>query len=466
MQSWLTNSTAVTGHRWDHGYQAFQQQAFLQRWSKQHELASLGEIIQDDSYGILTPGNVYSSEHPITYVRVTDMRDGMEIDYEQTLQVPEEYYRHKRARLRKHDILLAVKGASIASSKSVAFINDDPSCKTIVNGTIFRFQVKKPHNPLYVAVMLDSEILKGQIRSLQVSNNAVSYVDKPSIHALHIPLPPRPIQDRIAHMMQDAYAARRDKLAEAETLLDEIDDYVLERLGIALDERSRKQHFVVKSSLLIGHRFDVGPYANEFNLQEESSFAWVQLQEIAQLPRETKLPGKTPDAEYFYVGMRSVDDVMAEVNIQRLLGREIKANKTVFRGGDVVFARIEPCIYNRKIASIPYEVKEALGSTELLVARARQGVLPEYLLWILRSELIQRQIAGRMTGTTGRRRLPPRVFARLKVPIVQLELQGEIAEGAAKRRDGAKELQQEAKSVVADAKARVERMILGREAVQ
>ena len=218
--SWITSSPSVTGNRWDNGYHEFQQLAFFERWSKKIDLVSLGQIIEDDSYGILTPGDVYSPEHSVNYIRVTDMRGNMEIDFEQVLKVPEQYYRHKRAQLKRNDILLAVKGASIASKKSVAFISEVNS-KTIVNGTIFRFQVKKAYNPFYVAVMLDSEILKGQIRKLQIPNNAVSYVDKPSIHALRLPLPPRPIQDHIAKVMQDAYAEAKRLQAQAETLVNE-----------------------------------------------------------------------------------------------------------------------------------------------------------------------------------------------------------------------------------------------------
>ncbi|MDX1522963.1 MAG: hypothetical protein R3264_15145, partial [Anaerolineae bacterium] len=159
-------------------------------------------------------------------------------------------------------------------------------------------------------------------------------------------------------------------------------------------------------------------------------------------------------------------DEMAEVNLQYLSGHEIRANKTIFKGNDVVFARIEPCIYNRKIALIPPEVDEALGSTELFVARAKEGkALPEFLLWLLRSELVQRQIQGHMTGTTGRRRLPPQAFTQLKFPKISLELQKDIAKECSHYRNRAKALRIEAQDDVETAKARVERLILGEESL-
>ncbi|WP_298914279.1 restriction endonuclease subunit S [uncultured Nostoc sp.] len=180
VKQFIIPSTNLIRQRFDVLYHTFHTLAFFDGFSKEFNLIPLGKIIEDDSYGILTPGDVYSYEHPITYIRVTDMRENMQINFKESVKVPEEYYRHKRARLQKHDVILAIKGASIASKKSVAFVEENLS-NTIVNGTIFRFQVKKEHNPFYVAVMLDSEILKGQIRKLQISNNAVAYVDKPSI---------------------------------------------------------------------------------------------------------------------------------------------------------------------------------------------------------------------------------------------------------------------------------------------
>jgi len=158
-----------------------------------------------------------------------------------------------------------------------------------------------------------------------------------------------------------------------------------------------------------------------------------------------------------------LDELSGEVNIKKILGKDIKANKIVLKGNDLVFARIEPCIYNGKIALIPSGIKEALGSTELLITRAKPNVLPSFLLWILRSELIQRQIAGKMTRTTGRRRLPITVFASIQLPKVCLKLQKLIADEATRRRNEAKQLLTEAENIVSEAKARVERMILGEE---
>lgn len=426
-----------------------------------YPLKSLSELsarMFDGPFGSNRTVDMYQ-ESGIPYVRVKDvLPEGIALDG-LTYISQEKHQTILRSRTMPGNVLMTIAGRL---GTAAVF----PECleEGNITGHIVGIELPEDVNPHYLAAFINSRFGEFQVERWGHRTTRPE-LNLREVGQILIPLPPRPVQDRIAQVMQDAYTTRREKLAEAEVLLGGIDAYVLERLGVDLDEHSRKKHFVVKSSHFIGRRFDIGPYANEFNVQENTPFPWVQLHELAELPREAKIANKTPDKEYAYIGMPDVDDSMAEVNIQQLFGREIKANKTVFRGGDVVFARIEPCIYNRKIALIPHEVKEALGSTELLVARASRGVLPEFLLWILRSELIQRQIAGRMTGTTGRRRLPSQAFARLKVAKAPLELQREIADEATRRRDKAKELQQEAERVVAEAKARVERMILGREEV-
>ncbi len=437
------------------------QAMFNQMRQGPYPLKSLGELsdrIFDGPFGSNRKVDMYQ-DSGIPYVRVKDVLPEGIVEDDLTYMSSEKHKVLHRSRVVSGDVLLTIAGRLGTAAVFPKHLKEGN-----ITGHIAGIKLSKKVNPHYLATILNTRF--GEFQVIRWGHRTTRpELNIREVKQIQIPLPPRPIQDRIAQVMQDAYIMRREKLAEVESLLMRIDEYLLKKLGIALDKHSSKKHFLVKSSRLIGRRFDVGPYANEFTIQEDTPFSWGWLHELAELPREAKIASKIPDAKHAYVGMPDVDNSMAEVNIQQLLGREIKANKTVFKGGDVVFARIEPCIYNRKIALIPPEAKEVLGSTELLVARAKQGISPEFLLWILRSELVQRQITGRMTGTTGRRRLPNSAFANLKLPKISLELQRKIAGEATRRRDKAKELQQEAESVVAEAKSRVERMILGQEEV-
>ena len=154
---------------------------------------------------------------------------------------------------------------------------------------------------------------------------------------------------------------------------------------------------------------------------------WKKLNEMADIVHSSFMASKYPDREFYHIGVPDVDAERGEVaNIERLLGKDIKGGKTVFRGGDIIFARIEPSIYNKKTAIVP-DVGECLGSTELLAARPKEGTNARYLLWALRSDWIAQQIKGKMTGSTGRRRFEDIDFANLLIPWVEPDVQTKIA---------------------------------------
>jgi hypothetical protein len=159
-----------------------------------------------------------------------------------------------------------------------------------------------------------------------------------------------------------------------------------------------------------------------YGLQKDAIIKnWKPLDQVAYIVRRTFTASKYPNYEFYHIGVPDVDNERGEVaNIDRLPGSKIKGGKAIFQGGDIIFARIEPSIYNKKTAIVP-DVGECLGSTEFLVARPKEGTKPEYLLWALRSQWVQEQIWGKMTGSTGRRRFESIDFAKLQIPWVDFE---------------------------------------------
>jgi hypothetical protein len=160
---------------------------------------------------------------------------------------------------------------------------------------------------------------------------------------------------------------------------------------------------------------------------EASIKSWKTLDEMADIVHRSFNASRYPDHKFYHIGVPDVDAERGEVaNIDRLPGKKIKGGKTIFRGGDIIFARIEPSIYNKKTAIVP-DVGDCLGSTELLAARPKEGTNVHYLLWALRSEWVAQQILGKMTGSTGRRRFEDVDFAKLLIPWVEPDVQDQIA---------------------------------------
>jgi type I restriction enzyme S subunit len=90
-----------------------------------------------------------------------------------------------------------------------------------------------------------------------------------------------------------------------------------------------------------------------------------------------------------------------------------------FQNGDVLVARITPCLENGKTALITLleDGEIGFGSTEYVVFRGRQRDLRSFAACLARSKHFRRYSISRMIGTSGRKRVDASDLARYKMPI-------------------------------------------------
>jgi restriction endonuclease S subunit len=223
----------------------------------------LRDLVSHGYYGVLPPGDSYADDLPIRFIRSAEMNGDLDVDLDDCPFVEEQYY-IKKAQVQKDDVLLAVKGATIASRKCVAHVREDVG-HAIVNGSIYRMQVKPEVNPRFLAIVLSTEMLKRQMRLALTANNGVDYLDKSLIHHLVVPAPERTMQDKLVATYDAAMAASISAKAEAAALLASIDDYLLSELGIVLPPETENtlanRTFRVSAHELGGWRFD--PYHHQ-----------------------------------------------------------------------------------------------------------------------------------------------------------------------------------------------------------
>ena len=60
------------------------------------------------------------------------------------------------------------------------------------------------------------------LTKIAAAKSVVPIVNYRRLRNIVVPIPPRPIQDRIAAVMQDAYNQRREKLAATDELVEEM----------------------------------------------------------------------------------------------------------------------------------------------------------------------------------------------------------------------------------------------------
>ena len=113
--------------------------------------------------------------------------------------------------------------------------------------------------------------------------------------------------------------------------------------------------------------------------------------------------------------------------------REFKSG-TRFVNGDVLLARITPCLENGKTAYVDFldDGQVGWGSTEYIVFRSRPPLRPEHAYFLCRSAAFRDHAILNMTGTSGRQRVPASCFDRYDVVVpapAVCEAFGKLARG-------------------------------------
>lgn len=102
---------------------------------------------------------------------------------------------------------------------------------------------------------------------------------------------------------------------------------------------------------------------------------------------------------------------------------------TKFRNGDILMARITPCLENGKIAKVNIldEDEIGFGSTEYIVFRAIENLSdPDYLYYLVCSPIVRDVAIKSMVGSSGRQRVQTDVVENIEIAVPTLIEQRKI----------------------------------------
>lgn len=147
---------------------------------------------------------------------------------------------------------------------------------------------------------------------------------------------------------------------------------------------------------------------------------YLRLAEVCDInPRLPRTHALSDDDEVSFVPMAAVDEVSGAIRsaeVRRFA--EVKKGYTSFADGDVLFAKITPCMENGKAALAGDLVGgRGFGSTEFHVLRAGNQVMPEWLRYFVRRETFRRDAKRNFTGTAGQQRVPTSFLQNALIPV-------------------------------------------------
>ncbi|HRQ21975.1 MAG TPA: restriction endonuclease subunit S [Anaerolineales bacterium] len=279
---------------------------------------------------------------------------------------------------------------------------------------------------------------------------------------LPLPLPPINVQRSLVAEMETARAMRQSKLAQAESLLKGIDQFVLDELGLKLPKKIERKSYAtrlkhIKTAQTLNSDYFHPERMNALKtIQRNSPRLRVErLADIADFIRDIT----TVQEDDNYIGLASVQS-----NTGELVEVEETAEGQCFRyqKNDVLFGRLRPYLNKIRCAE-----EDGVCSTEFHVIRLRkrsnpkEEISPEYLAVILRSSIILAQTKHMMTGNT-HPRLTNDDVVNLIVPIPRdIKAQSKIVTELQKRRSQARSLREEAERQWREAKEKFEKALLG-----
>lgn len=279
---------------------------------------------------------------------------------------------------------LLVEGGNEKSVGCPGLVTENEAGLCIQN-TVIRCRVKNPEvfHPEFQFQVLRYMYWRRDFAQL-CAGTTIMHLGQKRAESVPILLPPLPEQKRIVD------------------LISSVDSYI-EALQLQLESAKRSRNAVLHELLTAGGE------------------NWVEtnLAEVAVLnPSEPALSNTDHFApmDAVHVGKRWLQ--YTEERRDR--------NGARARAGDVLFARITPCLENGKVAQVQSELQRCGGSTEFIVVRGTEKCTSDFLYFWCTLKENRDKAAELMTGTTGRQRLSSQDLGSLQLWLPSIKEQEQI----------------------------------------
>ncbi|HYK34707.1 restriction endonuclease subunit S [Alloacidobacterium sp.] len=166
------------------------------------------------------------------------------------------------------------------------------------------------------------------------------------------------------------------------------------------------------------------------DLPGQLPFTWLpaRLSEIADINPKVNKSEIPDDLEVSFVPMPAVQELTGHIDVSTSRQfAEVKKGYTPFLEGDVLFAKITPCMENGKMAVVPaLKNGYGFGSTEFHVVRPYSDIDAKYIYYFVSSQRFRADAEHNMTGAVGQRRVPTLYISERCIPIAPYKEQRRI----------------------------------------
>lgn len=389
-------------------------------------------------YGASEPGVPRSSIKEPRYIRITDIDENGLISHDElgaTAKIIEDKYI-----LCENDILIARSGATVGK----AYIHKPALYDCFFAGYLIRFIINTDKAlPEYIFTYTQLNAYKEWVNAIQRPSGQPN-INSEEYQSLEIPLPNIERQQVIVDVIKSAYLQKKQKESEAKKLLDSIDTYILNELGITIpeiDASLENRLFFTSFKDVTGSRLD--PYyklyfSSNYKSVKYDSFRLGSITNICKgtaLTSKDIIPGNIP----VIAGGKSSPYSHNEANFD---GNVITVSASGAYAGYVWYHQ------------------NPIFATDCSVISSKDEslVLTSYIAEVLKS--IQ-SIIYRLQVGAAQPHVYPSDLMNIYIPSIPISQQKTIVNKAQSIRDIAKKVIEEGNSILENAKKKVEQMIIG-----
>ena len=414
-------------------------------------------IVCKPQYGSGEPGIERKNVSDARYIRITDIDENGLISQDD-LGATANYIEDKYI-LNENDILIARSGNTVGK----AYIHKSAPYDCFFAGYLIRFIIDKQKAlPEYIFTFTQLKTYKDWVKAVQRPSGQPN-INSEEYQSLEIPLPDIDKQQEIVDIINSAYLQKRQKESEAQLLLDSIDAYILNELGITIPEIKtdlKNRIFKVNRSDL-EDRLD--PKFNKnysFIKSLKGIYTWVTLRDVTfnngqYGANESAVEYKKGDVRY--IRITDIDEYGNLKQTDKKTASNID-NAYLLKPNDILFARsgsVGRCYIHKFLEEqaifagylIRFFLNENLIDADYLFYYCNSNI---YKYWV---DTIQRPAVQANINAQEYRSMP--------IPLPPIVKQKEIANHIYAIRQQAKQLQEEDKTILENAKKEVEQMILG-----
>lgn len=314
----------------------------------------------------------------------------------------------RRAKVERGDVLLTRE----APMGEVGLVNFEENVFLGQRLVQYRANPKKLDSNFLLYSFLSPD-LQYQFRRHSGTGSTVSHIRVPDCTEFEIPLPPLAEQQKIAAVLSalDAKIDCNNRInAELEAMAKTLYDYWFVQFDFPFDFAAGKLAQNGKPYKSSGGKMVYNP-----TLKREIPAGWRGGIAADLLIFNPSISLKTnTEAPYLDMNALPLSGFMTDMPDRKSFKGGAK-----FQNGDVVVARITPCLENGKTGLITFLQSEEVGfgSTEFIVIRGKKNPLSGFASQLSRSASFRQYAISNMTGTSGRKRIDASTLETYSLPL-------------------------------------------------